>query len=338
MKKLTIMLTVILTVIAFSGCDWFKPPYTPPTGADANVAVYVLNSGSTSISVIDLEEDSVYNNVATVGTWPNQLVFHDGKLYCVNSGSNNITIYDVSTWEAETPIALGIGHNPMNMVIYDDATAYVSCSVSNKVLKIDLDSKTVVREMKAGVGCTGIAIANAKVYAANTGYISWDQPYMTGTVTVFNAVNGDSIKTIEVATNPQAIGVAGDGKLHVAAAGNWFDIPGAISVIDPETDAVSATYPVGSTPGSIAIDEVNNVAYCGIWGAGALAYNTATGTVVDEVFAGHGGSGVLSFDGIWISDWDADMVYKYNSEGTAVDSFLVGDSPSALAFRNEPQE
>lgn len=338
MKKLAVVFTVIFTLIAVAGC--FNPPYTPPTGADANVAVYVLNSAATSISVIDLEEDSVYNNVATVGMWPNQLVYRDGKLYCVNSGSNNIMIWDVSTWTAETPIALGDGNNPMNMVFYSDDVAYVACSMSNAVLKIDMTTKSVTETMNAGTGCTGIAIANDKVYAANTGYNGWGNPYLPGTVTVFNAVSGDSITTIDVSTNPQAIDVDATGKLHVICTGDYGSSSwGAISVIDPATDAVTATYDLGySSPGSIAIDVVNNLGFCGAWGMGAVAYNTSNGTVTNASFAGHGGSGIMYFDGVWLSDWDADKVYKYNNAGTVIDSFAVGDSPAALAFRNNPQE
>lgn len=338
MKKLTVIFAVIFAVIALTGC--FEPPYTPPTGADANVAVYVLNSAATSISVIDLEEDSVYNNVATVGMWPNQLVYRDGKLYCVNSGSNNIMIWDVSTWTAEAPIALGADNNPMNMVFYSDDVAYVACSMSNAVLQIDMTTKTVTKTMKAGTGCTGIAIANDKVYAANTGYAGWGSPYLPGTVTVFNAVTGDSIKTIDVSTNPQAIDVDETGKLHVVCTGDYgATASGAISVIDPTTDAAIATYSLSpSTPGSIAIDVVNNVGFCGAWGMGAVAYNTTDGTVTNGSFAGHGGSGIMYFDGVWLSDWDADKVYKYSNAGTVIDSFAVGDSPSALAYRNDPQE
>ena len=338
MKKLTTIIAVIFTVIALTGC--FEPPYTPPTGADANVAVYVLNSAATSISVIDLEVESVYNNVALVGMWPNQLVYHDAKLYCVNSGSNNIMIWDVATWTAETPIALGADNNPMNMVFYSDDVAYVACSVSNAVLKIDMTTKTVVDTMPAGVGCTGIAIENDKVYTANTGYNGWGNPYLTGTVSVFNAITGDSVTTIDVATNPQSIDTDATGKLHVMCTGDYgVTMSGNVSVIDPTTDAVTATYSLGTAaPGSISIDKVNNIGYGGVWGMGVVAYNTTNGTVTNDSFAGHGGSGLMYFDGVWISDWDADKVYKYSGAGTVIDSFAVGDSPAALAFRNDPQD
>jgi hypothetical protein len=153
-------------------------------------------------------------------------------------------------------------------------------------------------------------------------------------------MTGDSIKTIDVSTNPQAIDIDETGKLHVVCTGDYgATASGAITVIDPTTDAAIATYSLSpSTPGSIAIDVVNNVGFCGAWGMGAVAYNTTDGTVTNGSFAGHGGSGIMYFDGVWLSDWDADKVYKYNNAGTVIDSFAVGDSPSALAYRNDPQE
>jgi DNA-binding beta-propeller fold protein YncE len=169
MKNLIFLLILIPVLFAFmSSCEESvtEPEPPPPTAK----AVYVLNSAAFSISVIDLVEDEVFNNVATVGTWPNQLVYRKGKVYCVNSGSNNIMIFDADTWQSETPVDLGVGNNPMNMAFYDDNIAYVACLVSEKVLQVDMSSKTVTKTIDAGVGATGIAIANGKVYVTNTAF------------------------------------------------------------------------------------------------------------------------------------------------------------------------
>ena len=91
-KSIVLVLSALLFVALFTGCeDDPKKEEAPVTAA----ALYVLNSGGQSISVVDILENQVYNNVATVGTWPNQLLYKDGMLYCVNSGSNNIMIFDV---------------------------------------------------------------------------------------------------------------------------------------------------------------------------------------------------------------------------------------------------
>jgi len=334
-KVWVLCVAVLFTAFGFWGCD------DDPTGSDTpetSSAIYVLNSAATSISVIDLEADTVYNNVATVGTWPNQLVYHNEKLYCVNSGSNNIMIFDVDTWEAETPIALGDGKNPMNMAFYDDRYAFVTCSMSNQVLKVDMQEKTVVTETIAGTGATGIAISGDKVYVSNTGYVGWDQPYEQGTVTVVNATNGEVIKTIDVGTNPQSIAVASDGKLHVSCTGDYGANPGVASVIDPATDTVVETVEIGGAPGMVATDLVNELAYLSVWGMGCMVYSTTDYTILndsEDMFLGKGGSGILvDTEGyVWVSVWDDDQVVKVNSTGTVLKTYNVGDSPMSLAQR-----
>jgi len=309
-----------------------------PTPTPTATAVYVLNVLGTTISVIDLEADSVYNDVAPVGTWPNHIVYRDGKLYCVNSGTNNIMIFNAETWAAETPIDLGSGNNPQNMVFTDDNTAYVTCSMSNKVLKVDMATKTVTKEIDAGVGTTGLAIANGKLYATNTAYDGATRTYGQGTVTVINTSTGTVAKTVNVGTNPQAIAVAPDGKLHVVCTGNRADLPGKVDIIDPATDTVVGEVPTGGTPGLIAISERDKLAYLGVWGLGALVYSTETLAQVHDTsdyFLGKGGTGLVTDpDGnIFISAWSDDQVIKLDKNGTVLGTYNVGYAPGSLAIK-----
>jgi len=339
MKKLVFLLILIPVLFAFmSSCEESatEPEPPPPTAK----AVYVLNSAATSISVIDLVEDEVFNNVATVGTWPNQLVYRKGKVYCVNSGSNNIMIFDTDTWQSETPVDLGGGNNPMNMAFYDDNIAYVACLVSEKVLQVDMSSKTVSKTIDAGVGATGIAIANGKVYVTNTAFDGVNWTYGQGTVTVVDGASGDVVTTINVATNPQAAAVTPDGMVHVSCTGNYVDVMGKVSIINPATDVVTETVEIGGSPGSMSISFLANLGYLAVWGAGLLVYDTETKAVVngpDDYFLGKGGSGVLAdTEGhVFVSVWDDDQVIKLDKDENILATYNVGDSPSAMASKVE---
>lgn len=339
MKKLMNILSVIsiLAVIFFSCKE--EEPTKPPTPPSAK-AIFVLNAIATSISVIDLEDNTVYNNVATVGTWPNQLVYHNGKLYCVNSGSNNIMVFNTENLSVETPIPLGSGHNPMNMAIYNDNTAYVACSVSNKVLKVNLASKTVTKSIDAGVGTTGIIIHNNKVYATNTAFDGTTFTYGQGTVTVIDAVTDNVVKTINVGMNPQDIALAPDSKLHVVCTGDYFSVFGKVFIINPTTDTVTDSIDVGGTPGIIRISSVDKRGYLGVWGMGLLVYNTETKAMIhgtENYFLGKGGSGLyVDPDGnVYVSVWDDDQVIKLNKDNTILATYQVGDSPSSLTAKVE---
>ena len=339
MKKLALVVMLLsLAVFSFVGCGEDEPDngVTPPETA---TAVYVLNSAATSISVIDLETGDVTNDVVIVGMWPNQLVYRDGTVYCVNSGSNNIMIFDADTWETETPVDLGAGNNPMNMVFYDDNTVFVSCSVSGKVLKVNLSTKTVTTEIDAGIGTTGIGIKDGVVYASNTAYDGETWTYGQGTVTVIDAAAATVTTTIDVGTNPQSLAEAPDGTIHVVCSGDWgATVSGEIHIIDPATNTVTDTIVTGGSPGIIGISEGDNLAYLGVWGMGCLVYNTATHAMVfDETdyFLGKGGTGVLvgPEGNVFVSVWDDDQVIQLDSEGTVLETFNVGDSPAALAMK-----
>lgn len=338
MKKV-ILVSLVLALFAFGflGCE---DNSTNTTVAPVTAkAVYVLNVIGTTVSVIDLETNTVTNDLGTLGLYPNQVLYHGGKVYVVNSGSSNIQIFDPENNFAEsTPIDLGTGKGPMNMVFYDDDIAFVACSYTNQVLKVNVTNGTVLATIDAGVGTTGICIANGKVYAANTAYDGSTYSYGQGTVTVIDPVNATVTTTIDVGTNPQAVMEAPDGKVHVVCTGDWFSVFGTIYVIDPSTNTVSTTYDVGGTPGSISIDADNNLAYLGVWGAGCIVYNTTTGDTLygpNTMFYGMGGSGVVvSPEGnVFISNWNDDQVAEVGSDGTVMETFNVGDSPGSLSMK-----
>ena len=339
MKKFMILfLSITLLSLVLFSCDEDEP--TKPTPEPTAKAIFVLNSAATSISVINLEDNTVTNNVVTVGTWPNQILYHNGKLYCVNSGSNNIMVWNTTDYEAETPIPLGTGQNPMNMAIYNDNTAYVACSVSEKVLKVDLTSKTVVDTIDAGIGATGIIVHNNKVYVANTAFDGINYTYGQGTVTVIDAASGNVTKTINVAMNPQDIALAPDGRLHVVCTGDYFSVFGKVCIINPATDAVVDTVQVGGSPGSIRIASGDKRGYLGVWGSGLLVYDTETKAIIHDTanyFLGKGGSGLLvdTEGNVFVSVWDDDQVVKVDKNNNVLQTYTVGDSPLSLTAKIE---
>jgi len=337
-KSIVLVLSALLFVVFFTGCEDDPKKEEAPVTASA---LYVLNSGGQSISVVDILENQVYNNVATVGTWPNQLLYKDGKLYCVNTGSNNIMIFDVDDFAANPEIIdLGTGKNPQNMVFLDDDIAYVSCSLSESVLEVNVKTKTVLNEVEAGLGCTGIALSEGKIYATNTAYDAATYGYGQGTVTVINATTGAAIKTIDVDMNPFGIATAADGKVHVVCTGDYWSAWGKVQVIDPATDTIVSTIDIGGSPGNISFSEADNMAFLTVWGTGCLTYDTETLAPVnnsDNPFLGKGGSGAAADkDGnIFVSIWDDDQVIQLDKGGIVLNTYDVGDSPAALAMKLE---
>ena len=337
-KFIKIGLLFLLVSLMFAGCD--DDEITAPDTTASTTEIYVINVLGNTISAIDLETSTVTNDVAVTGTFPNSLVYRNGKLYLINSGSNDIRIFDVSTWQEETPIDIGAGNNPMNMVFFDDNTAYVSALLTNSVLKINMVTKAVGAVIDAGIGTTGLALASGKIYATNTAFDGETFAYGPGTVTVINGASGSVVNTIDVAMNPQSVALAPDGMVHVLCTGNFFSVFGRVYVIDPATDTVIDSILVQGSPGIIGISEPDNLGYIADWGKGALVYNTGTYTVVHDTanyFFGAGGSGILvgPEGNVFISDWDGNRVVMLDKNGTVLNDFSVGDSPGALAIKIE---
>jgi len=338
MKKLLIL--AVCGALCALLCVSCEEEPTKQETPEVATAIFVLNSGGQSISVIDLDSNKVFQNVATVGTSPNQLVYKDGKLYCVNSGSNNIMVFDTEhNYAAETPIALGASNNPTNLVFVGDNTLYVACLMSNKVLKVNLATKTVTGEITTGVGTTGIIYHNNKVYAANTAFNGTTYTYGQGTVQVINPGTDAVVKTIDVPTNPFDLKPAADGKIHVVCVGNWI-IPGKIAIIDPTTDTYVDSIAIIGSPTIIDIDKINNIGYLSVYSFGLVSYNTATKAILHEPAAplfSKNVSGVLvDFDSnVYVSVWDDDQVVKLDKDGNTLATYNVGDKPSAMALKVE---
>ena len=331
-RKLTLVILTVATMVLFSGC-WLIPS-GPAEGVASNEAIYVMNGGSGTISIIDIEEDSVYNDVALTGTYPNQLYVWEEKLYCVNSGSNNISIYNTETMAAEGSIDLGVGNNPMEMVAVSEDIAYVSNLMTNRVFKINLATKTVLDSIEAGIGATGIAVADNKLYVSNTGYDALTYSYAPGTVSVIDTDEDSLIATINVGTNPQDLAVDALGKVHVLCTGNYFSEYAMVYVIDPATDTVVDTTSIGdkNSAGVLFIDQASNSGFCGSWGAGAVRYHTST--LANAQFSAKGATGITVDDdeNIWMSNWGNNTVYQADVAGTLIDSIVVGTGPQSLVY------
>jgi DNA-binding beta-propeller fold protein YncE len=251
-------------------------------------------------------------------------------------------IFNTDTWEAVTPIELGAGHNPMNMVIYNENLLYVACLISNSVLQVNRSTGMVSKSIAAGFGTTGIASAEGKIYASNTNAVfdGVGVVYKPGSVTVIDGATGDSLKSIPVGYNPQVIDVAPDGRLHVLCTGNYADVFAKVIILDPTTDQIVDSVAIGGSPGGMDISAPNEMGYLTNWGFGVLSYSTENYSIIngtDDYLLGKGGSGLVSDQNgnIFVSVWEDNQVIELNNQGDIVATYDVGLNPQALALRDK---
>ncbi|MCF7919913.1 MAG: T9SS type A sorting domain-containing protein [Candidatus Cloacimonetes bacterium] len=209
--------------------------------------LYVLNSGSETLSRIDTITGIVDNAFASLGSMPNRLACTTDFIYVVNSGDNSIQKINALTGQTILNIFLETSANPYDLAI-DEEYLYVTGALTNKVYKIDLDSDTLVDQITVGSNPAGLAASAGKLYVGNTDYMG---NYANCSISVIDLENFTLIDNITAAVNPQYL-LAEDNYVHVSCTGNWFDIMGTIQIIDVSTDSVIQAIPLNGYCGDLA--------------------------------------------------------------------------------------
>lgn len=287
----TAVLFAVMSVLSLVMPSCTRDPYIAPSSRDIpdpERELFVINGLAETISLIEPESRAMYHDVLRTGQWPNHLLYYEGKLYLVNSGDNNIVVYDENSFEERGEIYLGAGSNPWMIIrAGSGSTGYVPNFVAGEVAVVDLVGLKVLGRIPVGTGPEGGAYQNGKVYVCNT---AWDYQlfdFREGTVSVIDTGSNEVTATISVGKNPQAAIPFPDlNEVHIVCTGkNGGDDAddGAVYIVDSDTDEVKEIIKVGGSPSwsEGAVDRTNKIVY--LTGIGGLqSYNYST----REVFHG----------------------------------------------------
>jgi len=287
--------------------------------------IFVVNSGSQTLSRIDLETGDVNNAFAVLGNLANRVAASENDLYVVNSGDNSIQKISMENGNTLSNIYIGSTSNPYDILIQQN-TAYVTGALSNKVYFVDLLTESVMEEVTVGGNPAGMAIWQNKLYVGNTDYASG---YTNCSISVIDLNINEVIETIPTDPNPQYL-ITYNDMIHVSCTGNWSDISGSIQIIDPQQNAVIQTLPIGGYPGSLTALG-NGIIYIGdSMSSGIYAYNSASYEVIydaDSPFLP--GASTVTSDGDILAtlggEWGQNFTVNTYDENEALsNSFQVG--------------
>ena len=313
----------------------------------AEPTCYVVNSLGETLSKINLTTGVVTNNIVTlgsdVGSAPNQVVVRDTLAYVVNSTTAEIQIINLNTESTVGWINLPPGSNPFNMAFYDDRYAYVTLLIANEVARVDVKKKQVISRHSVGLAPGPIVIANHKAYigitAVDTLYV-----YHQGELAVLDCLGDSLLQSTPVRTNPNALALDADRRVHLLCSGDFWSEFCWAYVIDPHTDEFVDSLYLGGSPSALTIAP-DNKAYvaAGGWGASGemYVYDAASMTILNDAsnpFAVS--SGCISVGTFQNSDVYPigfyDTVDVVSAEGVRLRSYAVGDGPVALDFNYLP--
>ncbi len=354
-----IALTTILFAVMLSGT----------TSADSR-SLLVVNGLGETLDRADLDSGTVTQNVATLGLFPNDVLVRGDRVCVINSGSDEIQLLDRTSFSSQGAVFLGGGRNPWSGAFLSDDTLYITNFVTSSLSKINLATQSVIAEIPVGDAVAsdspeGILIKDRRAFICLTSFDALFN-YDDGKLEVYDLDADTLLKVVDMGINPQWLAEGYDGFLYIVATGNFADIEGWLYKFDPVALAKVDSLFIGGTPGSIAITKqgvaflaaggfggrLNDAGKLPIWrGQGRRPEATAdalAGGIIYTVDLNawqllHGpanpletGFGVL--DVVTVSDstvatanFDSDTVTEIDSAGTILQTFPVGDGPTALA-------
>ncbi len=212
--------------------------------------MYVLNSGSSTVSKIDLVDHSVNNSFIQTGLYSNQVHFSGDNLWLVNSGDNNIKGYNRESGTFIKSYDLENSTNPWNM-LETDTHFYVTGFLNKKLFQINKNTDEI-KSLEVGFGPAGMLIHNNHLYVACSGYSYPD--YNPGKVAVIDLETFTKTQEISVSLNPQVL-VYYEQNIYVLCTGDYNAQTGKADVIDPENNTVTNTINIGSYPNTMSVED-----------------------------------------------------------------------------------
>jgi len=243
---------------------------------------YVVNSGSSNLSVIDTASNTLVSTVA-VGSSPQSVAVNTAtnRAYVTNSGSSSLSIIDTA---GNTLVAtISVGSSPQSVAV-NAATnrAYVTNSGSSSISVIDTVSNSLVATVAVGSSPRGVAVnaATGRAYVVNSG---------SSSLSVIDTANNSLVATVPVGVAPQRIALnTASNRAYVTNSGS-----NSLSVIDMTDNTLVATLSVGSAPQGVAVNVASNRAYVTNSGSNSLSViDTAGNSLVATVAVGSAPQGV----------------------------------------------
>lgn len=291
-----------------------------------NERIYVANSASDTVSVIDADTNAVIATLA-VGDRPTGVVLLGDRVYVTNSRGGTVSVIDIAGNTVVATVPVGAGPAGLDPAAYY-GELWVANEGSDNVSVIDVRTNTVVDTVPVGVAPHGISFS-----------AHGDQVYVTSqpdTVTVVDEYDHDVAATVPVGHTPTDI-----------EAPMWFNkvyvsnqSSSTVSVIDRASNTVVKTIPVGTAPTGMVAD-LSRLFVANKGSSTISVIDMATDTVVNTWSAVHPHD-------VTFSPLTADYLYASGmgpggvvtvldaSTGAVVATVAVGDSPEGIAVAPVP--
>lgn len=308
-----------------------------------------MNANNTTLSYYNYADSLLVDdrfssvNGRGLGDTGNDIQLYGSRMYIVMNVSNTLEILDPKTGVSIKKIDIknnNVGRMP-RYVVFNKNKAYVS-SYDGTVAVIDTATFAIEKYIKVGRSPEQMAIANGKLYVANSGGLDWATGY-DKTVSVIDLNTNTEIKKITVVENPTGIAADQYGDVYVLSTGNYGNIKSSMAIINSKTDLVTSQKDFSG--GNMVIN--GDLAYLTGSGGKVKVYNVKTETLEKENFITDDtkityiyGLAVDELTGeVFVTDAkdfrSSGEVFCFNKDGKKEYSIKVGLLPNNVVFINK---
>ncbi len=265
--KITLLVASFFIVVGFLLIPYFLPsPQTliidqrivsvgdSPTGVAVNPFtdyIYVANSGSDTVSVIDGKTNNVIQALDVDSPTDIAVNQETNTIYVASLDSNTTFVIDGNTNQVMENVPVGRFPNGVAVNPVTD-TIYVTSQFSDLTSVIDGNTSQVIANVSVGLFPNGVAVNPTinYIYVANS---------YEDTVSVIDGKTNTETNQLRVGANSLPVDIAlspNTNTIYVANTGS-----NTTSVIDGNTSQIIANVPVGVFPNGIAINPNTNTIY-----------------------------------------------------------------------------
>jgi YVTN family beta-propeller protein len=217
------------------------------------------------------------------------------------------------------------------------------------VYEIDTATLQITRKVTVGRQPDGLAIANGKIYVANSG--GYSPPNYEHTLSVIDLASFTVTKLINVAINLDEVKPDAYGNLYVTSRGDYYTVLPDLYVIDTQADTIKKNFNLPVSNICIAGDTayMYSVAFSYISGKNTVSYSmidVKTQTVLNKQFITDGtDQQIIVPYGIAVNPVTREVyvtdakdyvtpgtLYCFNTNGKKEWSVTTGDIPGHFAF------
>jgi YVTN family beta-propeller protein len=321
-----------LNLYAATGVNAFAP-----AARSARQLVYVPNTQSASITIIDPATHQIVRTIPT-GAVPQHVVpSHDlTTLWITNDDANTLTPIDPRTGAVGDAVPVDDPYNlyftpdgrfalvitedrarfdlrdPKTMKLIDsvpigcdganhldftadDRYAIASCEFDGQLVKFDLENREIVGYLKLEPGATGALPMPQDVRSSPDGRTFYVVDMTANGIHLIDPIAFERKGFIETGRGAHGIITGREGELFYITNRGWDTMgggkrgPGSISVLDPKTERIIATWPVpgGGSPdmGNISADG-KELWITGRYDSEVYVFDTTTGKLAHRIQVG----------------------------------------------------